>query len=165
MATPRDALLEQLRAAFPPSPIPPQPPGAYGWTYLDVPEVRALVEGKCWDAIDRVSLARRDDVMGFLAPELFVALLPAYLVAFVDARDGENPTGMLTQCLAKPDKSTGRGMGLGRPRFRAVVAALTGRQRRAVAEALLLFAEQHPDGDDEARRALRYWGAYLPRPG
>ncbi len=164
VATPREALLEQLRAAFPRTPIPEQPPGAYGWTYLDVPEVRALVEGKSWEDIDRVGLARRDDVMGFLGPELFAALLPAYLLAFIDARDGENPTGMLTQCLAKPDKSAGRGMGLGRPRFRALVAALTPAQRCAVAEALLLHAETHPDSDDDTRRALLYWAAYLPRP-
>ena len=159
----RDSFLEQLHAAFPSEPI--RAAGAFdqwGTTYPDADAYIEQLDGKTWDQLDRAYVVRRSDALGFLGTKHLVAVLPVYLHAMVEEGVWSPATGMLTLILAKP--LPGEDTGLGPTRFDALVEALTGEQRGAVASALRAFAEKDPDGSlgRAAHTALeRYWKTYL----
>jgi hypothetical protein len=156
--------LEQLRAAFPATPI--QSEGAFaqwGTSYPDARPYMEQLEGKRWDQLDRAYFARRSDALGFLGTHHLVAVLPVYLCALVEDGVWSPTAGMLTLILARP--LPGKNTGLGAARFEALIEALTDAQRTAVASALGAFAETDEDGSlgQAARAALDgHWKRYLP---
>lgn len=159
----RDLFLEQLHGAFPSEPI--LATGAFeqwGTTYPDAGAYIEQLDGKSWDRLDRAYIVRRSDALGFLGTKQLVGVLPVYLRAMVEQGVWSPATGMLTVILAKP--LPGEDTGLGPARFDALVEALTGKQRAAVASALRAFADTDPDGSlgRAATTALdRCWNAHL----
>jgi hypothetical protein len=162
-----DAVLEQIRRAFPSVEIQADNAFAqWGRTYLDVEPYQRELKGKSWDQLDRSYIVRRTDALGFLGTHHLVAVLPVYLQALIEL-DLESPVpGTLTLILAPP--GPGKDSGLGVKRFGALVEALTGPQRAAVAAVLRRFGEKYPESSlaQAARDALdAHWDAYLPADG
>jgi hypothetical protein len=162
-----EAVLDQVRAAFPTTEIPADDAFAsWGRTYLDGEEYRAALKGKRWDQLDPAYIALRSDALGFLGTRALVAVLPAYLTALIEQGTASPVPGMLTLVLAPPDRETNNG--LGKKRFGEFIEAMTGPQRAAAAAALLRFGERYPETlvGDAARAAFDgHWKAYLSGAG
>lgn len=140
------AVVEQIRAAFPPQPLVAE--GAFapwGNGYLDATRYAARLEGATWDRLDRELLVGRSDALGFLGTSHLAAVLPAYLTAMVQDGVWSPASGMLTIILTRP--APGTDAGLGAARFDALFEALTPGQRHAVAAALGVLADTDDGGD------------------
>ena len=117
----------RLREAFPAEPL--DFAGALtGGT--DDGEFRNAVVGKWWSEVDRAVIGRRSDVLSFLQPEYFVAILPAFLQSLVE--DG-TATGAPDTLLVVLDREQ-------EPRFDKIARLMTSSQRALVADALESFA-------------------------
>jgi hypothetical protein len=155
---------EQLHAGFPDEPIDAS--GAFadwGRTYPDATTYKEQLDGKRWSELDRAYIVQRSDALGFLGTSHLVAVLPIYLASMVEDGTSSPATGMLTLILTKP--RSGEDTGLGHVRFDALVEALTGEQKRAVAQALDALARHDPEGSlgRSAIGALEaLWNHYLP---
>lgn len=135
------AVLEEVRAAFPPEPIEAE--GAFepwGNSYPDAEPYGRQLDGRRWEELDAAYLVRRSDALGFLGTRHLAALLPVYLRSVLEDGVWSPATGMLTIILTRPAR--GRFKGLGKPRFEALVAALTAAQRRAVAATLRTLVDR-----------------------
>lgn len=157
------ALVEQLRRAFPCAPIQAGDAfEAWGTTYVDADPYKEHLEGKSWEQLDRAYLLRRSDALGFLGTEHLIAVLPVYLRSLIEEGGWSPAAGMVTLILTRP--RGGKDSGLGHVRFDAFVQAMTEAQRSVVAGVLHAFAENHPEGalGEAARDAVEdYWKRFL----
>lgn len=157
-------ILDEIRAAFPAAPI--QADGAFtqwGTSYPDARSYREQLDGKTWEQLDRTSLVRRSDALGFLGTQQLVAVLPAYLSALIEEGVWSPAAGILTLILAEPHP--GSDAGLGQARFSSLVEALSDAQRKVIATVLRAFAKADEGGSlgDAAREAFEgHWQLYLP---
>lgn len=164
MAVDQESLLKMIDAAFPRVPIRSAEAFKDEWTsYPDGSSYMAELEGKTWDQLDRAFIVRRADALGFLDTPGLVAVLPVHLQSVVEDRAMSPAADMLMQLLTRPQR--GIKPGLGAPRFKALVEALTDAQQRAIASVMEDFAQCY--GDDSpglyARMALEsYWKDQLP---
>lgn len=135
----------RLRDAFPAEPL--DFAGALtGGT--DDGEFRNAVVGRKWPDVDRALIGRRSDVLSFLQPEYFVAILPAFLQALVE--DG-TATGAPDTLLVVLDRDQ-------EPRFDKIARLMTSSQRALVADALESFAVGTTGQQaSAARHALESW--------
>ncbi len=158
-------LLAQIRAAFPAEPIRAE--GAFsdwGGTYLDARPYMAQLEGKAsWEELDRTYLVIREDALSFLGTRHLVAVLPVYLRSLVEegvwSRAKYTVIGLLTK--PGPDQKTG----IKRPRFEALVEALTPAQRAVIAAVLHGFAMTNALGSPGQAAGIAFvlaWQTYLP---
>jgi len=165
MQTKHEPVVDQLRAAFPPTAIDSKDAFlSWGMTYLDGDEYAKQLNGKRWDEIDRAYLARRSDALGFLGTSHLVAILPAYLREMIEADPFSTVPGMLTLTLTKPGPKIDSG--LGKKRFNELVEALSDSQRAAVAAALQTYAAERAEtgSGSAAQLALdMYWHQFLDR--
>lgn len=157
-------LLEQLRAAFPATPIEAE--GAFddwGVTYLDAEPYMKQIDGKTWQQLDRAYLVTRSDALSFLGTRHLVTVLPVYLSSLLEEGVWSAAADTLMLLLAKPGPEKKTGLKL--DRFEALVAALSPLQRAAIASVLSTFAATDPNGSlGEAAHAAveRHWQSYLP---
>ncbi len=112
-------------------------------------EFRNAVQGKPWTELDPSLIGRRSDVLSFLQPEHFVAVLPAFLRSLVTAEGvAMGVADTLTGVLDRDQE----------PRFDNIAAGMTDEQRAAVAEALEIFASTTTGGQQRAaRHAINSW--------
>lgn len=137
----------RLRAAFPTRPLEFQQALTGG---TDEGEFRNAVDGKPWTDIDRSLIGRRSDVLSFLQPEYFVAVLPAFLQSLVE--DG-TATGVPDTLLVVLDRKS-------EPRLDKISALMSEGQRALVAEALERFAAGTTGRQAKAaREAISSWRA------
>lgn len=171
-------LLEQIHAAFPNELIKGKGAfGAMGTTYPDAEPYMRQLEGKTWDQLDREYIFRRNDALAFLDTRHLIAVLPAYLRGVIEEGTRAPTAGMLILILRPPRREKSgptktalpspKYTGLSGPRFRALIDALTGEQRAAVACVLCALGTTDPDSflgvAAEARTALEeFWKTYLP---
>ena len=157
-------LLEQLRAAFPPAPIPAE--GAFsdwGMTYLDVEPYSEHLDGKTWEELDRTYALTREDAMSFLGTRHLVAVLPFYLRSLIEEGVWSIAAWTVIGALTKPKPDKKAGIKL--PRFEAFVDALEPAQRSVIASILQAFAAADDGGSPgiAATAALEsYWRPFLP---
>ncbi len=131
----------------------------WGRTYPDAGEVRSFANGRTWDSLAARYLETHEDLFGFLGTDALADILPAALAAL---SRGASPHGALPYALAVVLKrpASGRSGGLGRRRYDALLARLSAAQQQAVAAALRLFIEEHPEAGpaEHIREALdSYW--------
>jgi hypothetical protein len=156
-------ILEQLRAAFPATPIHAK--GAFddwGTTYLDAATYLERIDGKTWQELDRAYLVTRSDALGFLGARHLVAVLPVYLSSLIEEGVWSPSADTLMVLLAKPGPEKRAGLKL--DRFDALVAALTPAQRAAIASVLSAFAAIDREGSlgQAAYAAVeKHWKDYL----
>ena len=156
-------LLEQLRTAFPATPI--QSAGAFrdwGATYPDGEQYAKQIDGKTWRDMDRAQLLTRSDALGFLGTHHLIAVLPVYLRSLVEEGVWSHAADSLVLLLTKPSADQKTGITL--PRFEQLVDALTPAQRVVIAEVLRAFAatDEHGSPGKRAQVALeRHWKTYL----
>jgi hypothetical protein len=156
-------LLDQLRAAFPATPI--QSRGAFldwGATYLDAEPYMNQIDGKTWEELDRTYLVMRSDALGFLGTRHLVAVLPVYLRSLLEEGVWSPAADTLMLLLTKPGPEKKAGIKL--PRFEALAGALAPAQGAAIAAVLRAFAATDPGGSlgEAAHAALeRHWQTYL----
>jgi len=159
-------VLAELETAFPKRRIRSERAFAeWGATYPDAEPYMQQLEGKTWDQLDPAYAVRRSDALGFLSTKHLVEVLPVYLRSLVEDGISSPAAGVLTQILTRP--APGKDTGLGTARFKALVDALTGSQRTAIASALHLFSDMDPGGS--LGRAARYafdseWKRFLTGP-
>lgn len=111
-------------------------------------EFRNAVEGKPWTDVAPSLIGRRSDVLSFLQPAYFVAVLPAFLRSLVE--DG-TATGVPDTLLVVLDRTS-------EPRFDKIAALMTEEQRAVVAEALERFAAGTTGRQETAaRQAIESW--------
>ena len=163
-ATARDELHRVIAAAFPRNAITAAEAFTHaGGSYPDASEYRAAIEGRTWDELDHAYLVRRADALGFLGTQVLIAVLPVYLRALVDDGAATDAADMLTIVLRRP--GGGRGPGLGRRRFVALLDALNGAQRTAIARVLADLVDRYEDSSPGERARVTLdscWRAYLP---
>jgi hypothetical protein len=135
----------RLRAAFPPVPLDFQQALTGG---TDEGEFRKHVEGKTWTELDPTLVGRRSDVLSFLQPEYFVAVLPAFLRVLVEADPSCGAPDTLGVVLDREQE----------PRFEKISRLLTETQRAIVFEALERFAASSSGTMGKAaRKASESW--------
>jgi hypothetical protein len=122
-----DEFRARLRAAFPEVPLDFANALTGG---TDGGEFRDAVAGRKWPEIDQALIGRRSDVLSFVQPEHFVAILPAFLQSLVE--DGTS-TGVPDTLLVVLDREQ-------EPRFDKISRLMTASQRALVADALERFA-------------------------
>jgi hypothetical protein len=111
-------------------------------------EFRNAVHGKTWTELDPSLIGRRSDVLSFLQPEHFVAVLPAFLRSLV--ADG-TATGAPDTLMVVLDREQ-------EPRLASIAARMTDAQRAVVAEALEHFAASTTGQQQSAaRKAINSW--------
>jgi len=153
-----DALVTAVWAAFPARLLDealfaePNP----GWrAYLDGAAFEAAVVGRSWPELDRRLLERHHDVLGHAGPALFVAVLPAYLVALIETSEPYQALPLyLLGALTRRDEPRRR------REFDQRVAGLADGQRALVARVLeaLLTRKSHQFYRGELTGALeRHW--------
>lgn len=141
-------VLEQLRAAFPPTPLNFEGALTGG---LDEGAYREHVEGKTWEEIDRKYVLSRSDVLSFLETQHLIAVLPVYLRSLVE--DGTRTPVPDTVLLVLNRKK--------QERFEELINALDPAQHAAVIAVLELFATNESGQPAEAARAaLERWKGY-----
>jgi hypothetical protein len=135
----------RLRDAFPAEPL--DFAGALtGGT--DDGEFRNAVVGKRWPEVDRALIGRRSDVLSFLQPEYFVAILPAFLQSLVEDGTATSAPDTLLVVLDREQE----------PRFAKISRLMTASQRALVADALERFAAGTTGRQaSAARHALESW--------
>lgn len=111
-------------------------------------EFRNAVDGKQWTELDQTLIGRRSDVLSFMEPKHFVAVLPAFLRSLVE--DGTKTSAPDTLVLVLDRDSE--------PRFDKIAKHLNADQRAVVIEALELFATSTSGQPAEAaRHAIESW--------
>ncbi|HEY1552295.1 MAG TPA: hypothetical protein VGG28_30925 [Kofleriaceae bacterium] len=140
-----DDLVDRLRDAFPREPLDFTSALTGG---TDDGEFRNAVAGRNWTELDRALIGRRSDVLSFLQPEYFVAVLPAFLRSLVE--DGTS-TGAADTLLVVLDREQ-------EPRFDTIIRRMTALQRVLVAEVLDRFAAGTTGRQaSAARHAINGW--------
>jgi hypothetical protein len=135
----------RLRDAFPAEPLDFASALTGG---TDDGEFRNAVAGRTWLEIDQALIGRRSDVLSFLQPEHFVAVLPAFLLSLVE--DGTS-TGAPDTLLVVLDREQ-------EPRFDKIARLMTASQRALVADALESFAVGTTGRQaSAARHAIKSW--------
>jgi hypothetical protein len=135
----------RLRDAFPAEPLDFASALTGG---TDDGEFRNAVAGRKWTEIDHALIGRRSDVLSFLQPEHFVAVLPAFLQSLVE--DGTS-TGVPDSLLVVLDRDQ-------EPRFDNIARLMTAAQRGLVADALERFAIGTTGRQGSAaRHAIKGW--------
>lgn len=144
-------LIEQLRSAFPAERIDGEAAFAqWGGSYPDASDYTRAIDGRTWEELDDRYIVRRNDALGFLSTRELVQILPIYLRSLVNEGLMSPALDALLVKLTRPTSEPARA------RFDALVAALSGPQRKAIASTLRCIAEQDPDGSPgrAARAAL-----------
>ncbi len=137
----------RLRAAFAEQPLDFRDALTGG---TDGGKFRNAVDGKSWTELDQTLIGSRSDVLSFLEPEHFVAVLPAFLRSLVEEGTA---TGVHDTLMVVLDRAQ-------EPRFDKIVSRMTGEQRMLVAEALELFAAGTTGGQaSTARELINSWGS------
>jgi hypothetical protein len=140
-----DAFRARLRDAFPAEPLDFANALTGG---TDGGEFRDAVAGRKWPDIDQALIGRRSDVLSFVQPEHFVAILPAFLQSLVE--DGTS-TGAPDTLLVVLDREQ-------EPRFDKISRLMTASQRSLVADALERFAVGTTGRQaSAARHAIKSW--------
>lgn len=158
-------LYEQLRVAFPPTPIAAAAAFAQrGMFYCDATEYRARMDGKTWEQLDVEFFARRSDGLDFLGTPYLVMVLPLYLHLMLVFRPTSPVPETLLPALTKPEP------GDWPPhlhddaanRFAELTSSLSEAQKRVIAATLQEFCRSAPGEAPRARPALdRYWYQFL----
>lgn len=135
----------RLREAFPAVPLDFAQALTGG---TDEGEFRRHVDGKAWTELDPALVGRRSDVLSFLQPVYFVAVLPAFLKVLVEADPVCGAPDTLVVVLDREQE----------PRFEKVARHLTDAQRAMVLEALERFASSSSGTMERAaRKAAASW--------
>jgi hypothetical protein len=135
----------RLRAAFPAEPLDFKDALTGG---TDGGKFRRAVDGRSWTELDPAWIGSRSDVLSFLEPAHFVAVLPAFLRLLVEEGTA---TGVHDTLMVVLDR-------VQEPRFDKIAARMTCDQRGLVAVALELFAASTTGGQaDTARHVMNSW--------
>lgn len=142
-------LLDQIRAAFPAMTL--QLAGAHTGG-VDGGEFHRHVDGKPWTDLDRAYIARRDDVLSFMATPHLVQILPAFLTVMVESGSNTGVPDTLLPTLNRTQKQ-----------FDELAAALTEAQRAAVIAVLdHVAATEEGKLAAAARAAGERWKRWKP---
>ncbi|MBX3155782.1 MAG: hypothetical protein KF773_07275 [Deltaproteobacteria bacterium] len=145
MRSGEDEFGARLRAAFPAEPLDFNEALTGG---TDGGKFRNAVDGKPWTELDQTLIGSRSDVLSFLEPAHFVAVLPAFLQALVEKGTA---TGVHDTLMVVLDREQ-------EPRFDKIASRMTDEQRVLVAEALELFAASTTGGQaSTARQVIDSW--------
>lgn len=145
MPTERDEFGARLLAAFPAEALDFTNALTGG---TDDGEFRDAVAGRKWTELDQALIGRRSDVLSFLQPEYFVAVLPAFLRSLVDEGTSTSVPDTLLVVLDRAQES----------RFDKISARMTDPQRAVVAGALEKFAVGTTGRQaSAARHAINSW--------
>jgi hypothetical protein len=135
----------RLRAAFPAEPLDFNDALTGG---TDGDKFRRAVDGRPWTELDPTLIGSRSDVLSFLEPTHFVAVLPAFLRSLVEEGTATGVPDTLMTVLDRGQE----------PRFDKIAARMTGEQRGLVGEALEIFAARATGGQaDTARHVMNSW--------
>jgi hypothetical protein len=149
-------LLPELRAAFPPTAI--MAADAFERHCHGADEFRDAIDGKSWDRLDPVFMARECSALWFLSDRHFVELLPLYLHLLL-VMDIPRLSDCLMPRLTR--SVAGDPFCLHGERFDILESRFSGAQKSAVAATLISFLDKRPRDAPAAQRALdRYWGAF-----
>jgi hypothetical protein len=145
MPSETDEFVARLRAAFPAEALDFKDALTGG---TDGGEFRDAVAGKKWTELDQALIGRRSDVLSFLQPEYFVAVLPAFLRLLVEEGTSTGAPDTLMVVLDRGQE----------PRFDKISGRMTDPQRAVVAEALERFAAGTTGRQaSAARQAIHSW--------
>jgi hypothetical protein len=150
-----EAVINELRSAFPPYPLDVQTAfDQFGVTYTDGASFQAGAQDRRWDELPPAFLEFHHDALLFLGPPVAANVLPAYLAAALrrDPALDMLPLFLVTALTRDIDNNT--------TRFDAQFGPLSPTQRLAVSHALEAWAGSFASPD--RRRALAsaldsYW--------
>jgi hypothetical protein len=126
-------LFEEIAEAFPPTILEDAlfaSPGGLWDVYANFGFDAAY--GKTWSSLDPRFVEKHGSALAFMAPEGFVATIPAYLVALIRGTQNEMPVLVLGQLWARPGF---------KQEFEVRLAHLTANQRSVIARVMCALAE------------------------
>ncbi|MEO6775054.1 MAG: DUF6714 family protein [Kofleriaceae bacterium] len=136
MSEPTRALYAELAAAFPAVKLHPTTfTAAKLWgAYTNDRSFEQATDGRAWSELSREVVEAHSAALGYMNPDAFIAVLPAYLVVLGDAGN-ELPAFVLGELTRKEDF---------RDVFDARVAQMTTQQRSVIAVLLEQLANTQP---------------------